>query len=487
MKKISFLIASFVWLAFILASYIYNRDLVITSNGQTVLEMSRSFFKVILNTRAWNARHGGVFTPVTATNQPNEYLIDSNRDVTTTTGIHLTKINPAYMTRQIFEMARSDSYIYFHITSLIPLRPLNEADEWEKSSLASFESGNKEIFERVKSDSGDYYRFMAPLKVEKPCLKCHAKQGYKEGMIRGGISVNSRSTRFDAILERDLVNNDLLHGVFLFLGLLGFWIFFKFSDKQFNTINTLLNQVYESKNIIEEKAANLDELNKTKDKLFSIIAHDLINPVGNFKQVIDLLSDEYEKMDNIERKEFIDSTKGSATQVYTLLQNLLTWSRSQRNIIQFTRNNQILSLFVKNCLSTLNAQATNKEIHLINNVEASIEVLADAFMLETILRNLISNAIKFSYRNGKVEIGATIENGFTKIFVKDEGTGMSNADKENLFRIDMKVSSVGTENEPSTGLGLVICKEFVEKHNGTIEIETEKGKGSSFIFTLSNE
>jgi len=162
MKKLYLVIAVVIWMAFIGSSFYLYRKVSIENNQNTVLEMSRSFFKVILNTRAWNALHGGVYTIVNDANQPNKYLIDSLRDITTTNGLNLTKINPAYMSRQIFEIAEKDSTMNFHITSLNPIRPLNKADQWEKISLNKFKTKNDEVFERISSDKGDYYRYMAP-------------------------------------------------------------------------------------------------------------------------------------------------------------------------------------------------------------------------------------------------------------------------------------------------------------------------------------
>lgn len=156
---------------------------------QLALETARAFFQQIVITRAWNAEHGGVYVPITETVQPNPYLEDPLRDVTTDKGVKLTKINPAYMTRQIAEIASDQSGIKFHITSLVPLRPQNKPTQWEKEWLLSFEEGAKEQGEFIAESNHNVYRYMAPLKVKKSCLKCHAKQGYKIDDIRGGISV----------------------------------------------------------------------------------------------------------------------------------------------------------------------------------------------------------------------------------------------------------------------------------------------------------
>ena len=159
-------------------------------------EGSRNLFRMIELTRLWNANHGGVYVPVTPQTQPNPYLDVPNRDIETKDNVRLTMINPAFMTRQIAELVSTKNNGSFHITSLKPIRPANRADRWETSALLQFEEGAKEIYGLVKSNNSDLFRYMAPLVTEKACLKCHEKQGYKEGDIRGGISVTLQASSF---------------------------------------------------------------------------------------------------------------------------------------------------------------------------------------------------------------------------------------------------------------------------------------------------
>ena len=160
-----------------------------SSNYNLVLNKSRAFFEQILVTRFWNAEHGGVYVPITEKTLPNKYLKDSLRDVVTIDGMKLTKINPAFMTRQIAETNKANYDIQFHITSLNPIRYENRADEWENKTLKMFENGYSENLELVKNGTITQYRYMAPLITEKACLQCHEEQGYEVGDIRGGISI----------------------------------------------------------------------------------------------------------------------------------------------------------------------------------------------------------------------------------------------------------------------------------------------------------
>ena len=153
-------------------------------------ETARNIFDMIVLTRSWNARHGGVYVPITDSDQPNPYLKVPDRDIVTKDDRYFTLINPAYMTRQIAELAEGKNNTVFHITSLKPIRPANQADPWEIKALESFENGVEEVTERIETEGKDIFRYMAPLLTEQDCLKCHEKQGYKVGDIRGGISVS---------------------------------------------------------------------------------------------------------------------------------------------------------------------------------------------------------------------------------------------------------------------------------------------------------
>ena len=188
--KLGMPLSCLVWGALIALSYTWN----VWKNEEqylaTLKQTGRSFFQQIELTREWNALHGGVYVAVHGETVPNPYLADPMRDIRINADLVLTKINPAYMTRQISEIASSQENIKFHITSLNPIRPQNMADAREEEALYLFEQGRvQEIGEVVDSEAGPTYFYMAPLVTRKPCLKCHQSQGYQEGDIRGGISV----------------------------------------------------------------------------------------------------------------------------------------------------------------------------------------------------------------------------------------------------------------------------------------------------------
>ncbi|MEW5733281.1 MAG: DUF3365 domain-containing protein [Thermodesulfobacteriota bacterium] len=221
----AFLLAALAWTLVITGLWAWSIEKEETQIFDLAKAQARAFFQEIVTTRSWNAAHGGVYVPVTPETQPNPYLEDPERDVVTTDGLRLTKINPAYMTQQIGEIAEKQNRIWFHITSLKPIRPGNRPDPWEAQALKAFESGAKERFELVGADSGGKrFRYMAPLLVEKPCLSCHAKQGYREGDLRGGISVTREAEDILAVQRHLFLNHTLGFGLLWLIGTGGlFW------------------------------------------------------------------------------------------------------------------------------------------------------------------------------------------------------------------------------------------------------------------------
>jgi len=228
----------------------------------------------------------------------------------------------------------------------------------------------------------------------------------------------------------------------------------------------------------------LKEINNKKDKLFSIIAHDLKGPIGGFMNLTDMLFSENEDISIQEYQDITEVLNFSARNVYALLENLLDWSRSQTGIMPFKPEMVNLAVIVQNKFDLLKVSANKKKIELIKDFQVNLEVFADSNMLKTIIGNLISNAIKFSNESGKVVVSASENGKFAKISVSDTGVGIDKDIIPMLFKIDRKVSTLGTNKEKGTGLGLILCREFVEKHNGLISVESVNGEGSTFSFTL---
>lgn len=222
-----------------------------------------------------------------------------------------------------------------------------------------------------------------------------------------------------------------------------------------------------------------------KDKFFSIIAHDLRSPFSSFLGFTRLMVEELDKMTHEQIKEIVVSMRKSATNLYRLLENLLEWSMMQRGMTVFNPEPMPLAKKIKETIEFSFVSAHKKEIDIHCEIPDNLIINADAHMVETVIRNLVSNAVKFTPRRGKITISAKQADGhFIEISVSDTGIGMNPEFIEKLFIPNEKTGRKGTEGELSTGLGLIICKDFVEKHQGILKIESEVKKGSVFRVLL---
>lgn len=255
-------------------------------------------------------------------------------------------------------------------------------------------------------------------------------------------------------------------------------------NKQNNELNQANQQLTETNKLLDKQNEELKNLNATKDKFFSIIAHDLKNPFNALIGFSEFLLMYHHKMSKEKIELYHTNIHQSALQGYDLLQNLLKWSRTQTNRIPWQPQNLNLQAIVLDNFDLLTSNAERKKLNLISNIDPEITIFADENMLNTIFRNLLSNAIKFSNHEGEITVGAQHDQNTCTISVKDNGIGISKEDIKKLFKIEVHHTTKGTSNETGTGLGLLLCSEFVEKNNGTIWINSELGYGSTFSFTV---
>jgi PAS domain S-box-containing protein len=236
---------------------------------------------------------------------------------------------------------------------------------------------------------------------------------------------------------------------------------------------------------IRRTNAELKRLNAEKDKFFSILAHDLRSPFSAFLGFTDILAEGIETLPAEMIQSIGVSMKESANNLYSLLENLLQWSRMQQASVNFNPESFTLKKKILDTIEPLLINSNNKVIDVRYDIESGLTVFADMNMFETIIRNVFTNAVKFTPKEGSIIISAThADNNYTEICFKDTGIGMNREMVDNLFRLDVKSSRPGTEGELSSGLGLILCKEYAEMNGGSIRVESEPGKGSSFYIRL---
>ncbi|MRT92253.1 tetratricopeptide repeat-containing sensor histidine kinase [Ancylomarina sp. 16SWW S1-10-2] len=297
--------------------------------------------------------------------------------------------------------------------------------------------------------------------------------------------------------HQHILNMVFIFGFVLMLSLIIVILRSSIQKRKANTILRLQKKQIEKTNEaltlqkeeIQKFAFELEKANETKDKFFSIIAHDLKSPFNALLGFSDFLLKNHTTIDEEERGSFIKIINESSVKTYKFLEDLLTWARTQTGKIKFTTELINLSALITETSSLLEESACNKGIKLLLSDEKDLSVEADKNMLETVIRNLLSNAIKFTHKGGVIEVKSQTvtdqkNQKFAEISVKDNGVGIPLEIQSKLFKITENVSTKGTEDETGTGLGLILCKEFVDKHNGKIWVESNVDKGSLFVFRI---
>lgn len=248
-----------------------------------------------------------------------------------------------------------------------------------------------------------------------------------------------------------------------------------------------INHSLQRKQILQklsEREDQLEKLNIQKDKFFSIIAHDLKSPIAALKSISEYCLNEFNQMSRDELLETVKMLDDCSDNIYKLVDNLLEWSRVQSGRVAFKPEKVDLCSLVKGVIQLSYAGSMNKNIAIESECRGTLSVLVDINMIETVFRNLLSNAIKFSHPDSKIIIYGERINDIIQIRIVDQGIGMSQNILNKLFKIEENVTRSGTNNEEGTGLGLILVKEFIEKNNGNIRVESEEGKGTVFIFQL---
>lgn len=236
--------------------------------------------------------------------------------------------------------------------------------------------------------------------------------------------------------------------------------------------------------LLEKRVKELKELNVSKDKFLSIIAHDLRNPFGAIIGFADLMLKNFTEIDDDTLHKGLKTIESAAGQAYKLLENLLIWSRNQTGMYKFTPEVINMKDRIVQAIKVAEGNASIKDIRLSSDINGNYLVYADQDMIDTVLRNLISNAIKYTRKGGKVKVSVKTNTNNVEITVADNGVGIPAEKQSEIFEIDKRTNTSGTENEEGTGLGLIICKDFLARNGGQIWVESTHGKGSKFTFNL---
>jgi len=435
--------------------------------------------------RRWATMHGGVYAAVTPETPPNPYLSDiPERDITTASGKQLTLINPAYMTRQVHQLAEKAFGSKGHITSLNPLRPENTPDAWEKRALEAFAQGEKEVSSVEQMGGETYVRYMRPLIAEAGCLKCHARQGYKAGDIRGGLSVSVPWDDYRKALRAELLNHVFGYGAIWAIGILGLGFGRNRIRDQLverrrqDAALRRLNEELEQK--IVERTRDLQVANAELESFSYSVSHDLRAPLRAIEGFSSLLEKEYAEQLDERAKDYFRRVRGGATRMAVLIDDLLQLSRISRQ--EMHRASVDLSALARDAAAVLQEAEPQRRVEWV--IAPDMRAQGDPGLLRIVLQNLIDNAWKYSSKRdiARIEFGVGQWNGQPAFFVRDNGEGFDMAYEDKLFGPFQRLHSA--VEFPGTGIGLATVARIIRSHGGTVGAEGKVHEGATFYFTL---
>lgn len=436
---------------------------------------ARAFFQQIVITRSWNAAHGGVYVLATEDSPPNIHLKENERTVVTEDGLTLAKINPAYMTRQLSSVARNERDIRFHITSLDPVRPQNEADPWESAALQSFDKGVKDQFSLVDTSNGQFFRYMAPLYAQKECMRCHAAFGHEGKKILGGVSVTFPAKPFNRARKDAIAQNHLAFTLIFLVGFVG-----------------ICGSTY----LVQKKREEAELANRTKSVFLANMSHDMRTPLNGIMGLTELMQRKGLPRDLDRCAEMV---RHSAWTLLEIVTDITDFSRLESGRLELFEKPFNVRDLLEDALAIFQFETSNKGLSLQGSMGDDVPELlkGDAFRLKQVLTNLIGNAVKFTskgYVKVRINLDETTpiaatetESGKVKLWieVEDSGIGIPQEEQENIFDSFRQVDNSYAKKHEGSGLGLAICYQLVSMMGGSISVKSAEGEGSTFSFNIT--
>ncbi len=492
---------------------------------------ARAIFRQILITRKWVADHGGIFVERLPWLKPNLYLerLGIKPEIIDIEGKRYIKENPAFVTKELSKYAKKYGLYWFHITSLKLINPENAPDEFEKNSLLRFEREPvKEIISIEKIDNSRYLRYISPLYVEEACLKCHTKQGYRIGDIRGAISVTIPVEKTFAEIDANRKRMVLSLIITLIILVISIYLItnthvlkplkrLKRAIKDFSEGKTIggniiktgdefeeicksfrnmaaglreyhncLNQkIKEATKELEEANKILSEINRKKSDFIAMAAHEFRTPLTSIRSAMDYISaklriaiDKNSPEELNDLSVFFDVIKKNSERLIRMVNGMLDIERIESGIMDFHYSSFNLSELIDEVIMEVE-ETGSKSLNYRTEISDSLYIEGDRERIRQVMMNILQNAQKFSPNNSEIFINAMDIDGWITVEITDHGPGIPIEEQNRIFEKFYKGRING-----GTGLGLAISKAIIEAHKGIIGVRSDGKNGSTFFFKI---